>query len=177
MVFVSFHHHDHFTFSELERSRKWRRALKRISSGRRLTSGLCHIREAPPRKYSRALVQFMVLGLPGLPGLPTPPIFGMLGAPGAPGTLLLYIQIDVSSLKVKEQLTKIWKINIVWVRFYQNKKLSLSNFKQRHLLLPKVLYRIGAHRGFHPIQPIPCLTKQNQQNHQNQQNQKICSRF
>ena len=34
-------------------------------------------------------------------------LFGMLGAPGAPGTLLLYLQNDVVTLKVKEQLAKI----------------------------------------------------------------------
>ena len=43
----------------------------------------------------------------GAPGAPNTPKMGVLGAPGAPGTLLLYIQNDVFTLKVKEQLAKI----------------------------------------------------------------------
>ena len=48
-----------------------------------------------------------LLGLPGAPGAPNTLKMGVLGAPGAPGTLLLYIQNDVFTLKVKEQLAKI----------------------------------------------------------------------
>ena len=46
-------------------------------------------------------------GAPGAPRAPNTPKMGVLGAPGAPGTLLLYIQNDVFTLKVKEQLAKI----------------------------------------------------------------------
>ena len=58
-------------------------------------------------RNTREKVGFSTVHGSGAPGAPNTPKMGVLGAPGAPGTLLLYIQNDVFTLKVKEQLAKI----------------------------------------------------------------------